>query len=200
MFIGLSFAAPVGPMGILIIHRTLLRGRKIGLLSGAGIALADTTYAILAVFGLQLISPILNSIQMPIRLVGAALLIYIAFKTWRTSPATDPATEPDTAKSSSGVWALISAYGLTITNPMTILMFSSVFAAIGFLGVENQCLATEATIIGGVFSGSFLWWLVLITVVGGVRLRLNPVAFLWVNRLSALIIAYFAVRILIEMM
>src|SRR4051794_20826007 len=125
--IGLAIAAPVGPIGVLCIRRTLVDGRKVGLVTGLGAATADALYGAAAAFGLTAVSSTLVGQQDLIRLIGGAFLCYLGFRTLIA-----PVAAMGLAKPRSNV---LSAYGstlaLTLTNPSTILSFVAVFAGLG---------------------------------------------------------------------
>ncbi len=127
MIFGLSVAAPVGPMGVLCIRRTLADGRIVGFVSGLGTATADACYGAVAAFGLTFISTFLVTQQFWLRLVGGAFLCYLGVMTFLSTPAARPA-----ALSGSGLRnAYFTTFGLTLTNPLTILTFAAIFAGIG---------------------------------------------------------------------
>src|SRR5215212_10024460 len=117
LLIGFSIAAPVGPIGVLCIRRTLAQGRAAGLVSGLGAASADAVYGCIAGFGLTFISGLLISQQGWLRLIGGGFLLYLGIKTLLSRPAEQPA--------SAGGTGLARAYAstqlLTLTNPATIL-------------------------------------------------------------------------------
>lgn len=183
--IGFSVAAPVGAIGVLIIRRTLAHGQRAGFVSGLGVASADAIYALIAAFGLTVLSNLLLDAQNAIRLVGGLFLLYLGVRTFRAQPAAH-------AASTDGV-SLAGAYGsalaLTLANPQTILMFAGIFAGIGLASTHDS--ASAALLVAGVFSGSTLWWLALSGGVALLRGRFTPRVMRWVNRLSGVIIAAF---------
>ncbi|MCU0561591.1 MAG: LysE family translocator [Desulfobacterales bacterium] len=186
LLIGFSIAAPVGPIGILCIRRTLADGRMAGLLSGLGAATADALYGCVAGFGLTVISSFLVDQRAWIQLVGGIFLLLLGAKTLKSSPAKNPA-----AASGSGLAAsYASTFFLTLTNPMTILAFAGIFAALGVVNTGGD-VAAAALLVLGVFLGSAAWWLILSGGVGLVRERLNPAILRWVNRVSGLILVVF---------
>ncbi|MGH7682576.1 MAG: LysE family translocator, partial [Candidatus Eiseniibacteriota bacterium] len=124
--IGFSIAAPVGPIGVLCIRRTLADGRAAGLATGLGAASADAIYGCLAAFGLTALTSALVGAQTWVRLIGGAFLIYLGAKTLLAKPGDRPAQ----ATASGLVSAYASTFLLTLTNPMTILSFVAVFAAL----------------------------------------------------------------------
>jgi len=188
--IGLSIAAPVGPIGVLCIRRTLAEGKLKGFLSGMGAASADMVYGAIAAFGLTIVSNLLVDTSFWLRVVGGCFLLYLGVKTFHEKPA-DHAAQTNR----SGYFgAYISTFFLTITNPMTILSFTAIFAGTMFLGNHNSPIL----LVAGVFAGSATWWLGLSLGVGLIRNRLNQNFMVWINRVSGLIIIAFGVAALVS--
>lgn len=194
LIIGFSIAAPVGPIGVLCIRRTLAEGRASGLVSGLGAATADAIYGCIAGFGLTFISSILISQQNWLRLIGGGFLCYLGLKTFLTRPAEQAAS----AKGNGLVGAYASTFFLTLTNPMTILSFAAIFAGLGVASASGN-YASAAVLVLGVFIGSALWWLTLSGVVSVFRARFNPRGLRWVNRISGVIITGFGLLALLSM-
>ena len=190
--IGLSIAAPVGPIGVLCIRRTLAEGRLIGLVSGLGAATADAAYGFVAAFGLTVISQVLIDQADLLRLVGGGFLAYLGLRTLLTPPA-EEAAQVTAARGLPGAYA--STLALTLTNPMTILAFLGIFAGLGVAETAGDYGAAGVTVLG-VFLGSALWWLALSGGVSLFRARFDARAMHWVNRLSGIIILVFAADIL----
>jgi len=188
LLIGFSIAAPVGPIGVLCIRRTLAEGRNSGLVSGLGAATADAVYGSIAGFGLTIISGFLLDQQIWIRLVGGAFLCYLGIKTFITSPS-------DRAAVAQGKGLLsdyISTFFLTLTNPMTILSFAAIFAGLG-LGAAAGDYGSAGVLIVGVFLGSATWWFLLSGSVSILRRQFGQSTIRWVNRISGLIILSFGI-------
>jgi threonine/homoserine/homoserine lactone efflux protein len=192
--IGLSIAAPVGPIGVLCIRRTLNNGRAAGLISGLGAASADAIYGCIAGFGLTFVSNFLVGQQFCLRLLGGLFLCYLGVKTFLTK-ATDRAAAAK-ANGLAGMYA--SVFFLTLTNPMTIISFAAVFAGLG-LTSSNGNYATAALLVSGVFLGSASWWLILSSLVSIFRARFQAQGLQWVNRISGLIIAGFGLFALLSL-
>jgi threonine/homoserine/homoserine lactone efflux protein len=184
--IGLSIAAPVGPIGVLCIRRTLAEGRAAGLVSGLGAATADAIYGCIAGFGLTLISSLLVSQQAWLRLVGGLFLCYLGVRTLLARPAQNAAAAPGRGLASN----YASTFFLTLTNPMTILSFAAIFAGMG-LGQARGGYGAAALLVLGVFLGSAAWWLLLSGGVGALRARFPATGLVWVNRISGVIIVGF---------
>ncbi len=187
LVMGFSIAAPVGPIGALCIRRTLTDGRASGFVSGLGAATADAIYGSIAAFGLKAVADGLTSQQTWLRWAGGLFLVYLGVRTLISRPSERTAVAP----SGSLAGAYLSTFFLTVTNPMTILSFAGVFAGLGLGGATGR-YAAASLMVGGVFAGSALWWLMLSGGVGLFREALvRPGSLIWVNRISGLIIAGF---------
>jgi threonine/homoserine/homoserine lactone efflux protein len=193
LIIGFSIAAPVGPIGVLCIRRTLSEGRASGLVSGLGAATADAIYGCIAGFGLTFISNFLVSQQVWLRLIGGGFLLYLGLKTFLAKPAEQAAL----VKGNGLVSAYASTFFLTLTNPMTIISFAAIFAGLGLAGTSGNYLSAGVLVLG-VFTGSALWWLILSGGVGVFREKFNPHALQWVNRISGAIITGFGLFALLS--
>ena len=183
LVIGFSIAAPVGPIGLLCIRRTLADGRLVGLVSGLGAATADAIYGFVAGFGLTAISGFLIGQGFWLRLVGGAFLCWLGARIFLSEPATKAATVD--GRGLAG--AYVSTLALTLTNPTTILSFVAIFAGLGVATAGDYASAT--VLVVGVFVGSALWWLLLSSGVGLVRGAITPARLRWVNRASGAVIA-----------
>jgi threonine/homoserine/homoserine lactone efflux protein len=192
--IGFSIAAPVGPIGVLCIRRTLTEGRTSGLVSGLGAATADAIYGCIAGFGLTFISTLLISQQVWLRLVGGLFLCYLGFKALLSRPAEDTVS----AKTTGLMGAYVSTFFLTLTNPMTILSFAAIFAGLGIVNASGNYLSA-GTLVFGVFSGSALWWLLLSGGVAFFQSKFNLHNLKWINKISGLVITLFGLYILLNM-
>jgi len=193
--IGFSIAAPVGPIGVLCIRRTLAEGRVSGLLSGLGAATADGMYGVVAAFGLTYVSNILIGYQSSIRLVGGLFLCYLGLKTYFSRPAEGPALEGGEGLRGAYVSTLV----LTLTNPMTILSFTAVFAGLG-IGTATGDYGSAALLVLGVSSGSAAWWLILSGGVSLFRSKFTPRALGWVNRAAGIVILGFGVLAILSLL
>jgi threonine/homoserine/homoserine lactone efflux protein len=183
--IGISIAAPVGPIGVLCIRRTLANGKLAGFLSGMGAATADMVYGAIAVFGLTAITNLLVDNAIWLRLIGGGFLLYLGIKTFREKPAEHAAQ----ANQDGMPGMYFSTFFLTITNPMTILAFAAIFA--GTLLGENT--NSPLVMVAGVFAGSAVWWLTLSLGVGTMRDRITQSHMVWINRISGAVIIAFGI-------
>ncbi len=188
MGMGLAIAAPVGPIGLLCIRRSLAQGQLMGLVTGLGAATADGLYGCIAGFGLTAIADLLVSHTQAMQLAGGLFLCYLGVTTLRAAPASEAAKV-----SSRGLWgAYASTLVLTLTNPATILSFIAIFAGLGLVG-SSQSWGASLALIVGVFLGSALWWLCLSWGVTLFSRRLTPARLKWLNRLAGAAIFAFGV-------
>ncbi|MGD8740853.1 MAG: LysE family transporter [Desulfobacterales bacterium] len=181
--IGFSIAAPVGPIGILCIQRTLSEGNIQGLATGMGAATADALYGFIAAFGLTFISNFLVDQSIWFRIIGGLFLCYLGIRAFLRKFQEQTVAVPNST--------ILSAYGttffLTLTNPMTILFFAGIFAGLGIVS-ESIHYASAGLMVIGVFSGSGAWWLLLSGATGIFRNKISGGKLALVNKISGFII------------
>jgi threonine/homoserine/homoserine lactone efflux protein len=187
IIIGFTIAAPVGPIGVLCIRRTLNDGRWIGLLSGLGAATADAIYGAIAGFGITWLTNLLVNQTIWFRIVGGLFLCYLGVRTFLSKASDTPAQ----ASSRGAIGAYLSTVVLTLTNPATILSFAAIFAGLGLASTAAKDHAGALWLVAGVFLGSALWWLILSYGANLVRERLTVRWLTWLNRISGLILISF---------
>jgi threonine/homoserine/homoserine lactone efflux protein len=182
VLVGFAMAVPIGPMGIMCIHKTLAEGRLRGLIIGLGAATGDLIYGCVAAFGLTVISNALFSQRIWIRLVGGTVLVYLGIRTFHARRA-----NPDIPINGNGILrSYLSIVFLTLTNPLTIFGFVAAFA---LLGLGNGLGCFSASVLGtGVSVGSCLWFLSLTSGATLFRKKLNEVGLRWVNRIAGILI------------
>ena len=176
------------------ISRSLSNGRFSGFITGLGAASADAIYVALAAFGLTAIMTLLMEWQLYIETMGGLFLLFLGIKIFFSNPKEDFFSEKN---GDSIIFDYTSTFFLTITNPMTILAFVGVFAALGF-GQDRFDLRSATLLVVGVFLGSALWWLVLSSLVGWLHKRLNTRILKWINRGSGTIIIVCVICIYID--
>lgn len=190
LIIGLAIAAPVGPIGLLCIHRSLTHGFKMGLMTGLGAALADGVYGCIAGFGLTAVSTLLILHQLWIRAVGGLFLIYFGIKLF-LAKSSDQSNNKNLEKSS--LHACATTFFLTLTNPMTILSFIAIFAGLG-VGTEHPDFNQAVVMVMGVIVGSALWWVILSgSVAFFLHKRINTFSLKIINKISGSIILLFGI-------
>jgi threonine/homoserine/homoserine lactone efflux protein len=194
MLIGLSIAAPVGPIGLLCIQRTLDHGPRVGLATGMGAAVADSVYGAIGALGVTAVISLLTEARTLLALGGALFLLWLAWGAWRASDTGQAAV---VAGGVRGWHAFGGTFLLTMSNPATILSFIAVFSS---LAAGMTTTVSPAWMIAGVFLGSAAWWFALVGMVGRLRHRLKSAHLRWIRRGSALLLAAFAAYQLITLM
>lgn len=203
--VGLAIAAPVGPMGMLCIRRTLTGGPRAGLAIGFGIASGDAFYGMIAALGLVGISQFMLAYDRPLHLVAGLFLLYLGVRTLMqkvdAGADVDVSAVAGSAKGGGGKLAQIGRAGalrayassllLTLTNPQTVIMFAALFTTLAPRGAFSSTIAL--TTIGGVFCGSIAWWCFLVTVVSLARHAIGSKLRLAIDRVVGVALAVFGV-------
>lgn len=192
ILLGLAIAAPVGPIGLLSIQNTLKGGFKAGLMTGMGAATADAIYALAALFGLAGILTLIGDTPY-LRVAGAVFFLYLAWQTLRKKGEGKAA--PSSARSLWGMYSTTCL--LTLSNPMTILAFVTLFAG---LGISESNKETGLWLVAGVFLGSSLWWMTLAGSCALVLKRLSPVWLRGIDYASALLLIAFSLMLLYQVL
>jgi threonine/homoserine/homoserine lactone efflux protein len=204
LLIGLAIAAPVGPMALLCIRRTLERGWPSGFASGLGIATADGTYAAVAAFGLTAVSGLLLREARWVQLAGGAAIIVLGLGSLRHSsplggevpllparrggpPAGRGGAARGRGRGEAGlVGAYLSCLALTLANPPTILSFLAVMAGFGIGTTAGG--ASAAAVVLGVLAGSAAWWAIVTGAVARARARIGPGVRAWITRVAGVVL------------
>lgn len=192
--IGLLIAAPVGPIGVLCIKRSLANGPIVGFTTGLGAATADACYGAIAAFGLTFVSEFITGHQTAIQVLGILFLTYLGVTTFSEAPSLEE------QRSASGRGLLVvyaTTVLLTLTNPATIVSFAAIFAGFGI--TTSTSYIGAVLLVAGVFIGSAFWWLILSNGVGLLRTRVNHNVLVWVNRISGIVILGFAIALSIRL-
>jgi threonine/homoserine/homoserine lactone efflux protein len=193
MIAGLALAAPVGPVGLLCIRRTLSKGMVSGLVSGAGAAVADAIYASIAAYSVTIISATLARYTGVLELVGGSLLCIIGAHAIYSHKIIEPR---DSKAPKNHLEAFLSTLFLTLTNPATIIGFAALFSAMG-LKDEEGSRHGAMLLVSGVFAGSALWWIILSTVMHFIRHLLTEHGQRWINLISGSVLTLLGICVII---
>jgi len=185
MLIGLSIAAPVGPIGLLTIQRSIEHGPRAGLATGLGAAAADAVYGAVGAYGVSWLIGALVAARVPLALFGAAFLLWMAWGLVRAQPIERAAAA---APASNGWQYFATTFVLTLSNPATIFSFIAVFGTLA----GRSAVDAPGTMVLGVLVGSALWWLFLSSAVGRFRERFDSRWRRRVDLASAAVLAGFA--------
>jgi threonine/homoserine/homoserine lactone efflux protein len=193
LVIGFTIAAPVGPINVLCVRRTIVHGRLAGLASGLGAALADTTFGFIAAFGLFFLVELLKTERVWLNAAGAVLLAVAAVRTYYAGPPL-PRRAPDP---SSLIGDLTSTFVLTLTNPITVFSFMAIYAAFD-IQPSDSISPADLLLLLGVFLGAMVWWTMVVEFVGLFRKDFTAAGFKWANRISGIVIMGFALVVAVD--
>lgn len=192
LIVGFAMAAPVGPIGVLCIRRSLHDGFKMGFVTGCGAAVADGIYGAVAAFGLTFVAHILLTYQHWIRWGGGIVLVLLGIKTLCTAPIRDTAI---LAPKKNVMRVFLTTFLLTLTNPMTLFSFLAVFAGVG-IGSAHNTYAETALLVIAITVGSLSWFLLLSASLSWIRHKIEYSTLKWINRGSGAIIIAFGLAAL----
>lgn len=207
LIVGFLVAAPVGPVAVMCIHRTIAHGRMAGYICGLGATIADTIFGAMAALGLGFIASLIIAHQGWIRIIGGAILVVMGLRlafsrhlTPKAEAAEAREEEADhTAQPTQGIDAhmgnFASAFAVMITNPITLISFAAIFAAINIAHIGEKTVWGLA-LIAGVFMGGALWWTILVLLSSLFRNRIDEPGIIWVNRGSGALIFIFGIILL----
>lgn len=191
---GITIAVPLGPVNLICIQRTLNDGHMKGLVSGLGAALADTLYGFIAGFGLTIVTSFLFDNLPIVKLVGGIVVIALGVRILFVKPKVMRKIPEISTKS---LWrAFSSTFAITLTNPITIMVFIGIFASLG-LGEHGTKMSSSLILIVGIFLGSLIWWVILSSVVNKIRHKFNPRLLHNMNRISGSGIVLFGLVLII---
>ncbi len=183
LLLGFMAAVPVGPVGLLIVQRTLRQNRIAGYAAGLGAAAADLTYSFLALLGLRLVQNLLDREQVWFGLAGGALLVVYGFRTFRERPRLGEARVEFTGL----LGAFLSTFFLTVANPLNLALFAGLFTSSGLMGLATgRGSAVVLAVCVGL--GAFTWWMILTSVVSYFRVRFSERLLAVANRVSGVLI------------
>lgn len=196
LVLGFSIAAPVGPIGLLCVQRSLKNGFRSGLVTGLGAASADTLYGLLGAIGITGIALSAPSLAVFLKMLGGTFLLWLAWSISRDALKTQQAAQ--VAAAATVTRDFLTAFGLTLSNPMTILAFIAIFAALDPLAVEqpregSALWFATLSMLAGIFLGSAAWWLCLSGLTTALRKKLSVSFMRAISALSALAIGIFGV-------
>lgn len=191
---GVAVSAPLGPLGVLCIQRTINKGFLSGFVSGIGAVLADVIYASIAGFGISIIADFLAVHQLIIRALGGIIVLIVGIMIFRSNPVKQ--FKRHKAQKNTYVSDLISGFFITITNPLTIVFFGAVFAGVGL----NKVGTLEPIILTlvGIFAGATIWWMGLTILVNVFRNKIRLRNLWWINKITGVVVAVFGLAVFVS--
>ncbi len=181
---------PLGPIGILVIQRTVNKSRKAGFLSGMGAAISDTLYAIVAGFSLTFIIDFIRAHEVTFQAFGAFVVLALGIHIFLKNPVTD--LRKNKVRGNSHFQDMISCFLVTISNPLTVFVFIAVFTSSG-VAVNLEKPYHALVVIPGIFIGATLWWFSLSGIVGLFRHKINLRVLWWINKTAGALIVLFVI-------
>jgi threonine/homoserine/homoserine lactone efflux protein len=179
--IGFVLSIPVGPIAVLCIQRTLNRGKYHGWITGIGASTSDVFYAALAIFGLSFVVDFINTHEMIIEIIGAVVFVFLGIKLYKENPSANLSTE--NVRKESYLQDYLTAFGLTISNPLIIFLFITVFAQTEFVNSQTSIYQIVIALVS-VFIGACTWWFLLTSLVNLLRNKINVRGLGLLNKLS----------------
>ena len=167
LLVGILASAPMGPVGILCIQRTLQKGRRYGLVTGAGAALSDIIYALITGLVMSFVMDFINNEQTLfwLKLVGSVMLFIFGLYMFRTDPK--KCLRPTPKKKGTLMHNFVTSFLVTLSNPLIIFLFTALFALLTFVVPEHlfeQCVGYTSIVVG-----AMLWWFGLTYVIARMR-------------------------------
>lgn len=187
---GFVIAAPVGPVGLMCVRHSVAYGRLSGMVTGFGAALADAFFGVAAAYGLNLIADWMAAHASPLRFASGVVLLALGLRMLHKPPK-PPSVQMPTKLGEGAARGALTAFFLTVTNPITIAAFLAVFAALGIQGGFDAS-TDKATLVGGVFIGSLLWFSILVAAARWVRRFLDHGGVLKIHRATGVMMILFA--------
>ncbi|MCC8173372.1 MAG: LysE family transporter [Odoribacter sp.] len=188
ILIGLMVSIPLGPMGVLIIQKTLNKGALSGFVAGMGVTCADLFYATVAAFGLSYVITTVKTHEIFLQIVGGIFLIIVGLKIYFDNPLKQIKARRKTSKKGL-LGGFLSLFFLTVSNPIAIIVFMAVFAGTSVLGdSSSHSLVKEITVLVGIFLGGTAWWYCLSTIVNIFRKKFRLRRLIAINRVSGIVI------------
>ena len=197
LLIGLSIAAPLGPIGMLCMNRTQTGGPLVGFTCGLGAAVAEALHALAGMIALAAIAQWVIDDPLALRVIGGVFLVYLGARTFTRPPLVLPPLNKGPALAPQGLphgaqAAFMASFRLVLANPMTVLGFAAMFAGLG--AAPGRLLSADsaaAVLVLGVFLGSMLWWLALSSLIGRVRHHIGVHSLTLINRLCGTVLTAF---------
>jgi len=179
---------PLGPIGVLIIQKTLQKGRFAGFVSGFGAAVADTLFASIAALGLGFVINFIQAQEFYFRLIGSVFLVFVGLRIFFTN--TIKQFRKSQAPGKRGMLGdFLAIFFLTLSNPIAVLFFGAMFAGASVFG-DDSSTRVSLFLMLGVLMGGAIWWYALSTLVNIFRKKFRLKQMFWINKISGIIIAF----------
>jgi threonine/homoserine/homoserine lactone efflux protein len=189
ILIGFLVSIPLGPIGVLVIQRTVNKSRIAGLMSGMGAALSDTLYAIIAGFSLTYIVDFIRQYEVIFQSIGALVVLGLGIHIFFKNPVAD--LRRNKLRGNTHIKDIISTFLVTFSNPLSVFVFLAIFTSSG-VAVNLEQPYHSFFVILGIFTGAFIWWFSLSGIVSLFRHKISLRILWWINKTAGVVIAIFA--------
>ena len=188
--IGVVVSAPLGPVGVLCIQRTLNKGRWYGFVTGLGASLSDIAYALLTGYGMSFIFDFISANQFYLQLLGSIVLFVFGVYTFRSNPVNS--LRPASPSKGTYLHNFITAFAVTLSNPLIIFLFIGLFARFTFIAPQ---IHLYEKIVGylSIALGAFTWWFLITFIVSKLRTRFNVRGIWVINRTIGVVVMVLSV-------
>jgi threonine/homoserine/homoserine lactone efflux protein len=195
ILLGLAVSMPLGPIGIILVNRTIKRGMLSGFFSGLGLASADTLLAVLAALGFNVILSFINQERFIISVIAGLIIIGIGLKIFLSNPVKDIRNKE---KANKSLWRdYYSVFVLSISNPYTIFIFVAFFSGVHINGNVKPELV-PFFLIPGVFLGTITWWFFLSYFVSRFKKNIRLRVIVRVNKVAGIVVIVIGVLVLLS--
>lgn len=194
IIIGIVVSAPLGPVGVLCIQRTLNKGRWCGFVTGIGATFSDLLYALLTGYGMSFVADFLSKHILYLQIFGSILLMIFGIYTFRSNPT--KSIRPTSPNKGTYLHNMLTAFMLTLSNPLIIFLFIGLFARFGFLS-NNINIFEHMTGYAGIAIGAVLWWFLITFAVNKVRKHFDVRGIWIINRIIGAIVVIVSIVALI---
>lgn len=195
ILIGLMVSIPLGPMGVLIIQKTLQKGTLSGFVAGLGVACADLFYALVAVFGLGIVMNVIQAHELLLQIIGGIFLMIVGLKIYFDNPLKQIRMKKKITKTGL-LGDFLALFFLTISNPIPIVVFMAVFAGASVFSDEPS-IQIQLFVFLGILIGTSLWWYTLSTLVNIFRKKFRLRVLITINRVSGAIITLLGICVIL---
>lgn len=183
--IGVVVSAPLGPVGVLCIQRTLNKGRWFGFVTGLGAALSDICYALITDYGMSFMDDLIVKHQIFLQVVGSIMLLAFGIYTFRSNPV--KALRPVSARKGTYLHNFITAFFVTLSNPLIIFLFIGLFARFSFV-MPGSPIGFQLVGFLAIILGALTWWFGITYFVNKVRTRFNVRGIWMLNRIIGIVV------------
>lgn len=193
VLVGILISAPMGPIGVLVIQRTLNKGRRPAFYTGLGAALSDLIYCLLAGLGLSFVTDFIESNQNVLQIVGSLFMIGYGIYLFKANPSRALKSGSGDAPRVNTYWRdFVTGFLFTFSNPLILFIILGLFARFGFMAPEFRFYHY---IIGylSIIGGAVLWWFSITFIVNKVRSHFNLRSMWLVNRTIATVLGVMGV-------